>query len=82
MFGDVLSMSDTVTLSLPIDTPLPAPVGKWRRGRSKRIIATYTLEELAWALCCTDLWRVGLDRLEAMTDGAGLDTAQKDALES
>jgi len=61
-------MPDTITLSLPIDTPLPAPVGKWRRGRSKRIIATYTVEELAWALCCTDGWRVGLERLEETGD--------------
>lgn len=63
MQRDVLSMSDVIILSLPIDTPLPVPAGQWRRGRSKRVIATYTLEELAWALCCTDSWRAGLERL-------------------
>jgi len=64
-------MPDTITLSLPADTPLPAPVGKWRRGRSKRIIATYTLEELAWALCFTDSHEVGLERLEELDDALG-----------
>ena len=61
-------MPDTITLSLPKDMPLPTIAGRWRRGRGKRIIATYTLLELAWALCCTDSWRVGLERSEAMTD--------------
>ena len=61
-------MPDTITLSLPRYTSLPVVVGKWRRGRSKRIVASYTLEELAWALCCTDSWRVGLERLEELSN--------------
>lgn len=60
-------MPDTITLSLPIDTPLPVPASRWRRCRSGRIEATYTLEELAWALCCTNSWRVGLERLEELS---------------
>ncbi len=63
-----MTMLDTITLSLPKRTPLPVPHGKWRRGRSGRIIATYTLLELTWALCCTDSWRVGLERLEELSN--------------
>jgi len=62
-------MPDTITLSLPPDTPLPVPVGKWRRGRSKRIIATYTLLELAWALAFVG-HPAGLRRLEELSDDA------------
>lgn len=62
-----MSARDTVTLSLPIDTPLPVPVGEWWCD-GRRIIATYTLLELAWALCCTDSWRVGLERLEELNN--------------
>jgi len=68
-------MSDTVTLSLPADTPLPVPAGAWWRD-GRRIVATYTLEELAWALCCTDSWRVGLERLEATDDAIDLQSRQ------
>lgn len=59
---------DTITLSLPIDTPLPVPVGYWWCD-GRRIVATYTLLELAWALCVTDSWRVGLKRLREMSSG-------------
>lgn len=60
-------MPDTITLSLPITTPLPVPFGEWWCD-GRRIIANYTLEELAWALCCTDSWRVGLERLEELSN--------------
>lgn len=40
---------DEVTLSLPNDTRLPVPVDRWHRVGG-RIVATYTVEELAWSL--------------------------------
>lgn len=40
---------ETITLSLPGDTEMPVPAGRWER-RDERIIATYTREELAWAM--------------------------------
>lgn len=39
-----------VTLILPGDTPLGLPAGKWHRLRSGEVNATYTRDELEWAL--------------------------------
>ena len=61
-----MTMPDTITLSLPADTPLPVPAGEWWSD-GQRIVARYTLEELAWALCLTDSWRAGLERLEELS---------------
>jgi hypothetical protein len=80
---------ETITLSLPADTPLavPADPARWER-RNGRIIVSYTQEELRAAVgLALDQQRRGLEArlergLEMMRAAAGGDDAQAERLSS
>jgi hypothetical protein len=66
---------ESITLSLPGDTPLGVPVGHWER-KGKCIVATYTEEELAWALVLNLLARLE-HGLEVLSNATGEDRSER-----
>ena len=75
----------TITLSLPADTKIAVPTGRWEQ-RDGRIVATYTREELTWAvaLALGERQRRLEARLEAllaeMEAATGCDDAEAERL--
>ena len=76
---------DTITLSLPPDTPLPVPAARWQR-QDGRFLATYTPAELSLAVALSleqelaDLEARLEYYLGALAAATGCDDAQAERL--
>jgi hypothetical protein len=74
-----------ITLSLPPDTAMPVPVGRWQRHEG-RILATYTPAELGLAIELALEWKLAdlearLEyHLEVLAAATGCDDAQAERL--
>lgn len=61
----------TVTLALPLDTPLPVIAGKWRIMLDG-ILAEYTRDELELCLLLADIWTKEAEDDTVTIDNCGI----------